>query len=183
MRRLLLAADVVGLVVAYVVALELAPPASAVDHVAPAWEVALFVATLPLWVLLARVYGLYDRDEERTDHSTVDDVVGVFQVVTLGTWSFLVITHVVGLPYPNLGRLVVFWLLAVAPHSAPPCREPRDWAPAGRVHPERHHRRLGPASPTCSPTRSTKHPEYGLRVVGFVDRDDRVLAGNGDEAT
>jgi exopolysaccharide biosynthesis polyprenyl glycosylphosphotransferase len=25
-----------------------------------------------------------------------------------------------------------------------------------------------------------KHPEYGLRVVGFVDRDDRVLAANGN---
>ena len=44
---------------------------------------------------------------------------------------------------PNLGRLVVFWLLAVAPHSAPPCREPCDRATAGRVRPERHHRRVG----------------------------------------
>ena len=94
MRRLLLTADVIGLVIAYLIALKLAPPASEVDRVAPAWEAALFFATLPLWVLLARVHGLYDRDEERTDHSTVDDVVGVFQVVTLGTWSFLVITHV-----------------------------------------------------------------------------------------
>jgi exopolysaccharide biosynthesis polyprenyl glycosylphosphotransferase len=25
-----------------------------------------------------------------------------------------------------------------------------------------------------------KHPEYGLHVVGFVDRDDRVVAANGD---
>ena len=85
-----------------------------VDQVSPVWEIGLFVATLPLWVLFARIHGLYDRDEERTDHSTIDDVVGVFQVVTLGTWSFLVITHVIGLPHPNLARLVVFWLLAVA---------------------------------------------------------------------
>ena len=27
-----------------------------------------------------------------------------------------------------------------------------------------------------------KHPEYGLRVVGFVDRDDRVASGNGKTA-
>ena len=26
-----------------------------------------------------------------------------------------------------------------------------------------------------------KHSEYGLRVVGFVDRDDRAFAGNGDD--
>lgn len=92
MRRLLLVADVIGLVIAYIVALGLAPSSSPVDRVAPIWEIALFAATLPLWVLLARVYGLYDRDEERTDHSTVDDVVGVFQVVTLGAWSFLLVT-------------------------------------------------------------------------------------------
>ena len=29
--------------------------------------------------------GLYDRDGERTDHSTADDIVGVF-VVTAATW-------------------------------------------------------------------------------------------------
>ena len=28
------------------------------------------------------------RDEERTDHSTVDDVVGVFHLVTVGVWVF-----------------------------------------------------------------------------------------------
>ena len=32
-----------------------------------------------------------------------------------------------------------------------------------RVHPERHRRRLRSASRTCSPTRSTNHPEYGLQ--------------------
>src|SRR5262245_22736567 len=112
MRRLLLAADVVGLLTAYVVAVVLAPPSSSADRVEPIWEMVLFAATIPLWVLLARIYGLYDRDEERTDHSTVDDVVGVVQVVTLGTWSFLVLTHLAALPHPNLGRLVVFWFLA-----------------------------------------------------------------------
>jgi hypothetical protein len=113
LRRLLLAADLIGLVVSYVVALALVPPQSTPDHVAPGWEIALFVVSLPLWVLLAKIYGLYDRDEERTDHSTVDDVVGVFQVVTLGTWGFLVTTHLLGLPHPNTGRLVAFWILAV----------------------------------------------------------------------
>jgi exopolysaccharide biosynthesis polyprenyl glycosylphosphotransferase len=180
MRRLLLAADVIGLVVSYLIALKLAPPASEVDRVAPAWEAALFFATLPLWVLLARVHGLYDRDEERTDHSTVDDVVGVFQVVTLGTWSFLVITHVFGLPYPNLGRLVVFWLLAVL------------LIPLLRAVSRAIGRRQGAYIQNVIIVGSgrvahlladkiAKHSEYGLRVVGFVDHDDRAFAGNGDD--
>ena len=144
----------------------------AVDRVAPIWEVALFVATLPLWVLLARIYGLYDRDEERTDHSTVDDVVGVFQVVTLGTWSFLVLTHVVGLPYPNLGRLVVFWLLAVV--LVPLLRA------ASRAIGRRQAAYVQNVIIVGSgyvarmlADKIEKHPEYGLRVVGFVDDDDR----------
>ena len=180
MRRLLLAADVVGLVMAYLIALKLAPPASEADRVAPVWEAALFFATLPLWVLLARIHGLYDRDEERTDHSTVDDVVGVFQVVTLGTWSFLVITHVADLPAPNLGRLVVFWLLAVL------------LIPLLRAVSRAIGRRQGAyvqnviivgsgSVAQLLADKIAKHSEYGLRVVGFVDHDDRAFAGNGDD--
>jgi exopolysaccharide biosynthesis polyprenyl glycosylphosphotransferase len=173
MRRLLLVADVVGLVVAYVIAVELAAPAATPDRVAPIWEVLLFVATLPLWVLLARVHGLYDRDEERTDHSTVDDVVGVVQVVTLGTWSFLVLTHVAGLPYPNLGRLVVFWLLAIV--LVPILRA------AGRAVGRRQAAYIQNVVIVGSgyvarvlADKIEKHPEYGLRVVGFVDRDEHA---------
>jgi exopolysaccharide biosynthesis polyprenyl glycosylphosphotransferase len=173
MRRLLLVADVVGLVVAYVIAVELAPPGASSDRIAPIWEVLLFVATLPLWVLLARVYGLYDRDEERTDHSTVDDVVGVVQVVTLGTWSFLVLTHVTGLPYPNLGRLVVFWLLAIV--LVPILRA------GGRAIGRRQAAYIQNVVIVGSgyvarvlADKIEKHPEYGLRVVGFVDRDQRA---------
>ena len=59
----------------------------------PPWlEVLVFAATLPLWLLLARAYGLYDRDEERTDHSTVDDIFGVFNMVTVGTWMLFAVT-------------------------------------------------------------------------------------------
>ncbi len=189
MRRLLLVADVVGLLTSYLVALTLAPPAFDGDRVDPIWEVLLFAATLPLWVLLARVYGLYDRDEERTDHSTVDDVVGVFQVVTLGTWSFLVFTHVFGLPYPNLGRLVVFWLIAVM--LVPLLRA------GSRVVGRRQAAYVQNVIIVGSGNvahlladKIEKHPEYGLRVTGFVDRDDgasgqgsgkRSLIGTTDE--
>jgi exopolysaccharide biosynthesis polyprenyl glycosylphosphotransferase len=182
MRRLLLAADVVGLVSAYLLALALVPPESSADSVSPAWEVALFLASLPLWVLAAQVYGLYDRDEERTDHSTVDDVVGVFQLVTLGTWGFLVITNVFGLPHPNLGRLVVFWLLAVV--LVPLLRA------VSRAIGRRQAAYLQNVMIVGSglvahllADKISSHPEYGLRVVGFVDRDDRaVVSGAGKNA-
>jgi exopolysaccharide biosynthesis polyprenyl glycosylphosphotransferase len=181
MRRLLLAADVVGLSLAYLVALGLTSPPASADHVAPILEIGLFVASLPLWVLLARVYGLYDRDEERSDHSTVDDIVGVFQVVTLGTWGFLVITHVLHLPYPHLERLVVFWLLALV--LVPLLRA------VSRTIGRRQSAYIqnviivgsGQVARLLA-DKIEKHPEYGLRCVGFVDKDDRVVGSSNGKA-
>ena len=39
-------------------------------------ETLVFLASLPAWIVLAKIYGLYEQDEERTDHTTVDDLGG-----------------------------------------------------------------------------------------------------------
>lgn len=82
-RRALLLADVLGLTGAFFLAAAFFGPGPTVDHVSNTAEILLFLAALPALVVLAKVYGLYERDEERTDHSTVDDVVGVFHLVTV----------------------------------------------------------------------------------------------------
>jgi exopolysaccharide biosynthesis polyprenyl glycosylphosphotransferase len=176
LRRLLLVADLIGLVVAFAAATLLEAPIRGVDRVGVGWEAVLFLASLPLWVLLFRLHGLYDRDEERTDHSTVDDVVGVFQALTLGSWSFLVLATLLEAPHPPLGRLVVFWLLAVVLVSllrmaARALARRTRWytqtvviVGSGRVA-----RALA--------TKILKHPEYGLEVVGFVDHDEGAVVG------
>lgn len=170
MRRLLLMADIVGLTTAFVLALILSPSPSVFDAVETRWELVLFVLSLPLWVLLARAFGLYDRDEERTDHSTVDDLFGVFQVVSLGTWGVVVITEVTGLPHATLSRVVLFWFLAILlvpllrAFIRVVGRRNATYIQNVIIVGTGHVARL-------LETKISKHPEYGLRVVGFVDRD------------
>ena len=170
MRRLLLVADLVGLLAAFLLALAFVSPNPVVDVVELRWEVALFAASLPLWVLLARVHGLYDRDEERTDHSTVDDIFGVFQMVSLGTWGFLALTEIFGLPHPSLRRLVLFWGIAAV--LLPLLRA--IMRTLGRRNAAYIQNVIIVGSGYVAHLLASKienHPEYGLRVVGFVDRD------------
>ena len=88
-RRALLAADVLGLLAAFVFAERLFDAQGPGNQLTPNHETLAFVLSLPGWIVLAKLYGLYDRDEERADHSTVDDFVGVFHLVTLGAWLLL----------------------------------------------------------------------------------------------
>ena len=92
-RRMLLGADLIGLVAAFVTAqLLIGPLPVSPDALAPQLEWFVFFATLPLWVLMAKIYGLYEHDEERTDHSTVDEIVGIFHLVTVGAWFTFAVT-------------------------------------------------------------------------------------------
>ena len=115
-RRALLAADTCGLVLACVATEALlGPPASgSAQNLSTSEEVALFLLTIPIWVLLAKVYGLYERDEERPAHTTVDDLVGVFNLVTVGVWAIAVGAWATEWLTPDFGRLAFFWATAIA---------------------------------------------------------------------
>ena len=85
-RRRLLIADAVGLALAFLVAQLLFGHTSTPSRLSSTEQYLFFVATIPGWVVLAKLYQLYDHDDERTDHSTLDDVVGVFHLATVGAW-------------------------------------------------------------------------------------------------
>ena len=103
-RRMLLLADVVGLIASFAVAsVLLAPQLGSADKVGPLVEFVVFLLAIPFWILLLRLEGLYDRDEERADHSTVDDIVGVFRAVTIGVWAFAVFGVATNLVQPSSG--------------------------------------------------------------------------------
>jgi exopolysaccharide biosynthesis polyprenyl glycosylphosphotransferase len=164
---MLLLADLVGLLSAYVLT-RLLFPAIAVGSHEDLWKTGAFAFTLPIWILLAKVLGLYDRDEERTDHSTADDLPGVFHLVTAGTWLLILVRLLT--PYSNVRveRMLVFWMLAIILIMC--CRA------AARAYCRRHISFIqntvivgaGKVGQQIAHKFMT-HPEYGVNVVGFVD--------------
>jgi exopolysaccharide biosynthesis polyprenyl glycosylphosphotransferase len=159
---------VVGLTVAFLAAGLLTYDASArIDRFGPAIESLLFVATLPAWVVLAKLYGLYVRDEERADHSTADDLVAVFHLVTVGAWGFFVAATLTGVASPQLARMTLFWLLAVILVTGARagarafCRRQVEYLQNTIV--------IGNGSLAQLVVRKVRnHPEYGLNLVGTV---------------
>jgi exopolysaccharide biosynthesis polyprenyl glycosylphosphotransferase len=168
-RRTLLLADVAGLVIAFALANALLPAfGDSADRVSPGYEYAAFLLAIPLWILLLRLEGLYDRDEERTDHSTVDDIVGVFRSVTIGVWVFAVFGVVTDIVQPVLARLGLFWVIAIVliptlrAGARVLCRHlPGYTQNAVIVGGGRVGQQLA--------LKLTSHREYGIRLVGFVD--------------
>jgi exopolysaccharide biosynthesis polyprenyl glycosylphosphotransferase len=168
-RRMLLLADILGLAVSFALANTFVGPAGGdLGRVNALGELIVFLATVPLWVVAAKIYGLYDHDEERADHSTVDEVVAVFHLVTVGSWGLFIGTWVTELAYIDFVKLAVFWACAIGCVSV---------ARAGARAVCR--RRLAYLQNTVIvgagdvgqlvARKILQHPEYGINLVGFVD--------------
>jgi exopolysaccharide biosynthesis polyprenyl glycosylphosphotransferase len=163
---MLLAADLSGVALAYTIS-RLALP-SGDDARTELWKALVLVATLPVWVVLAKLLGLYDRDEERTDHYTADDIGGVFNLVTIGTWMIVLLSWATPLDGVHLGQAIIFWAAAIALilgfraaargicHRMPAYQQNTVIVGAGQIG-------------QLAARKITQHPEYGLNLLGFVD--------------
>jgi exopolysaccharide biosynthesis polyprenyl glycosylphosphotransferase len=171
-HRTLLTADVVGLSIAFVAADLLFGSRGNRDAVRLQTEMLVFFLTLPAWIVLANLHGLYGRDEERADHSTIDDVVGVFHVVTVGAWTFSLGALATGLAEPKLAKLATFWLLAVLLVTSL-----RALARSSTRHSLAYVQNtiiVGAGDIGQLVARKlVQHPEYGLNVVGFIDAEPK----------
>jgi exopolysaccharide biosynthesis polyprenyl glycosylphosphotransferase len=168
--RVLVAADLVALALAYLVATLLSGSDGALGSTR---ELVLFGASLPCWVLVAELQGLYKHDEERADHTTTDDVVGVFHLVTTGAWLLLVASRLVGGHGPAILNLTVFWLVAIC--LLPLARTLSRWACRRSRAYIQNTVIVGAGDVGQLICRKLlMHPEYGANVVGFVDRSPRM---------
>ena len=176
-RRMLVLADLVGLTLAFLAATFLFEMDGRSDAVSSQVELLVFLVSLPAWVIVAKLYGLYDYDEERTDHSTADDLVGVLHLVTVGSWLLFAFAAVTHRADPGFARLLGFWLLAIVCITA------------GRAIARGIARKhlayvqntiivgAGDVGQLVA-KKLRKHPEYGLNLVGFVDGNPKERTEN-----
>ena len=163
-----MAADLLGILCGFFLSTRPWSRSEASGRGRPSVEDLLVVASLPLWLVLFKLNGLYERDEERADHSTADDLFGVIQVVTLGVWSVAVFAYISGTASPELQRLILFWLLTIATVS---CF--RAFARGiCRRHPGYVQRVVVVGEGDIGQLAARKimqHPEYGFKLLGFLD--------------
>jgi exopolysaccharide biosynthesis polyprenyl glycosylphosphotransferase len=172
-RRALLAADILGLSVAFLIAQEVyVAQMHIVGRLSRVTEFASFALSLPIWVVAAKLYGLYDKDEERTDHSTADDFSALFHLITVCTFLLYAVSHLTRWFNPQFSKLFLFWLLAIVGTGTfrgiarAYCRR--------QIHYLQNTIIVGAGDVGQTVARKLlKHPEYGINLVGFVDGNPR----------
>ncbi len=173
-RRMLLVADALGLALAFLVAEVLFGQTTPLDRLSTTQEYLLFVATLPGWVMFAKLYRLYDNDDERTDHSTLDDLMGVFHLVTVGAWLVFVVAWASGAPSPGMTKLVTFWALAIVFVTL--LRAAGRGSIRRRIDYLQNTVIVGAGDVGQLVGRKLiQHREYGINLVGFIDDDPKAL--------
>jgi exopolysaccharide biosynthesis polyprenyl glycosylphosphotransferase len=170
-RRMLLLADVAGLTLAFLLVAAL-DPRGVLEGISLPLELLIFAASLPFWIVLAKLHGLYEADEERADHSTIDEIVGVLHLIATGVWLVALPLWALGIADPKLRELALFGISAFL------------LVTVGRSVARTVIRRsvlylqntviIGAGDVGQLVARKLlQHPEYGLNLVGFVDPQPR----------
>jgi exopolysaccharide biosynthesis polyprenyl glycosylphosphotransferase len=164
-RRLLLAGDLLGLSTGFVLA------TIASGAVGPgAWiGLAIFFGSLPAWVVAAKLFGLYDDDEAQADHTTIDDLGRVFLLVTVGGFVFALAA---GYTTHDVEQVLLFWIFAIGLVASARA--------VARVASRRTLAYLQNAVIVGAgdigqlvARKLLQHPEYGINLVGLVDREPK----------
>ena len=84
-----------------------------------------FAFALTLWIAVARACGLYELDDRRPGHSTLDELVPLAQLLTVGAWCGLLASWALS-RHPAIEGAAIFWAASTVlvpvgdPQPAPP---------------------------------------------------------------
>jgi exopolysaccharide biosynthesis polyprenyl glycosylphosphotransferase len=133
--------------------------------------------TLPAWVALFGVYGLYQRESKRIGPAALEELPAIFHALVVGTLALWLYYHILpahdlvymqALVFGGLGIAFISLIRLVARRAVP--------ALLGRERVLF----LGEAPSLPALVRKIRaHPEYGLEPVGLVSRDSRNGGADG----
>ncbi len=159
-RRLLATADLIGIAIALAVATLIAASSSR----GLLWA----LPTLPIWILIFKAYGLYDRDFKRIGHASVDDLPWIAHGVLLGSLLTLAYFQLTPMGGFNLSDLAVFATLGVL--NVAILRAVARRVGVSLLGPERV-MLVGDGEQIVTLARKMRsHPEYGVEVIGLITR-------------
>ena len=168
-RRGLALADASALLVAALAVAALDGP----HGPAVAW--APLLLAVPLWVVLNKLLGLYDRDAHVIHRSTLDEIPRLGQSIVFGTGLVVLVLPLLDLTVSRL-QAVLFAVTAAA--VMPAARSAARAAVRATHEPERC-LIVGSGVVASIVARKVRaHPEHGAVMVGFVD-DDKRSDGHG----
>jgi exopolysaccharide biosynthesis polyprenyl glycosylphosphotransferase len=169
LRRALVSADLVALIAT----LGIVQGAVARFHAHDLTITALGVAGILGWVVLAKLGGLYERDEAGVARSALDDLPGIVLLATLCSWTGLVFLNVAGLAHPRIGVAVTYWALSIVFLTC--ARGVARAAVSARLSERERALVLGTGIVAQRLAQKLQKPQYGIEVVGFLDDDPLPL--------
>ena len=131
-------------------------------------DVLTLVALIPWWLFVLYAFGLYREPSRSIGGSSLDDALKGLTALTAGSWGALVLAVLVRGAHAPVATLVVFWVAAAV--AVPAAR----WAVRKTVwsRPQFTERTLiigaGEVGHMLA-AKIARHPEYRLRLVGFLD--------------
>jgi exopolysaccharide biosynthesis polyprenyl glycosylphosphotransferase len=126
------------------------------------------LGTLPLWIVVFKAYGLYDRDLKRISHATVDDLPWIFHGILLGSLLLFVYYRVAPPENIDMADLATFGIVSTLSVAA--LRSIARRLAASVRGPERV-LLVGEGKEIAMLARKiSAHPEYGVEPVGLISR-------------
>jgi exopolysaccharide biosynthesis polyprenyl glycosylphosphotransferase len=166
-RRMLAVADAGGIAAGLFAALALASGRPA--------QLGWALLTLPLWVVLFKAYGLYDRDVKRISHTSLDDIPWLFHAMLVGSlllFAYSKVTPPGSVAVSALALFATTGAIAVVALRSLARRIARAALGSERVL------LVGEADPIAVLARKIRmHPEYGLEVVDIISRSPSAASG------
>jgi exopolysaccharide biosynthesis polyprenyl glycosylphosphotransferase len=166
-RRMLAGADAGGIAAGLLAALAIAS-----GHPA---QLLWALLTLPLWIVLFKAYGLYDRDVKRISHTSLDDVPWLFHAILVG--SLLLFAYSKATPPGSLAVSALAVFGATAAVAVVTLRALARRVARAALGPERV-LLVGEAEAIAVLARKIRtHHEYGLEVAGIISRAPSMATG------